>query len=329
MSNMGNSNPKVIAAAFAAAAVIGVGGVLAMNGTFSSLIPGTTGKPEARPSASTSAPANAGEQKKEETPADSVKAIVKLAENHDAASFKARVDMKSAESACVDALATLYDGADVKLIDRVHEAVEGALSGSVPDNRRGIAIDLGLVGVDFVGVGEAKENGNKANVSINLSGESLPNGFSLQLVMEKREGKWNIVSISNARDFTKVLQTGRNAAALQYVEQEKPFIKKYNDSIRALKEKYQVLSAEYANGYEAAEKELAAGYASLTPPLGAESLAKLRRKRHEHAMEHIRLIRAYVAGDHSEANRQQRKAVEQQIDEAAESIRKLIQRFKR
>ncbi len=324
MSNFGNSNPKVIAAAFAAAAVIGVGAFFVMNGAFSSILPGTSVKQEATPSAP-----SGNTQKKEETPAGSVEAIVKLAENHDASAFKARVDMKMAESAGVDAIAALYEGGDVTLIEIVHEAFEGAIAGAIPENRRSIAINLGLIGVDFVGIGEVKETGNQATVVINLGGESLPNGFPLQLGMEKREGKWNITSISNSRDFVKVLQTGRNAVALQYVEQEKPFIKKYNESIKALKAKHPVLSAEYANGYEAAEKELMAGYASLKPPICVEKLVQFRQKRHNEAMEHIRLIRAYVAGDHSDANQQQRKEVEQRIDKNSASIRSIIQQFKK
>lgn len=323
MSNFGNSNPKVIAAAFAAAAVIGVGGVLAMNGTFSSILPGTNAKQEAKPPAS-----SAVTQKKEETPAESVIAIVKLAENHDAAAFKNRVDMQMAEKTGTGLITMLYDGGDVKLPGKVREAMEGALAGSVPDKVQLIATDLGLIGTDFIGVGEVKENGNKANVVVNLGGEYLPNGFPLQIVMEKRGEKWNVVSISNAEDFAKAVRAGQNAAALRYVEQEKPFIKKYNESIRALKAQYPVLSAEYAKGYEAAEKELMAGYASLTPPQRASNLVNLRKRRHDFAMEHIQLIRAYVAGDHSDANQQQRKEAENRIDATADSIRKTIQRFK-
>lgn len=324
MGNFGNSNPKVIAAAFAAAAVIGAGAVFVMNGTFSSVLPGTNVKNEAKPPVSSGNVA----PKKDDTPAEAVQTIVKLAENHDAAAFKSRVDMKMAEKLGTDGIILLYDGADVSLPGKVHEAMEGALAGSVPDKLRRIAVDLGLIGTDFIGVGEVKENGNKANVTVNLGGENLPNGFPLQIVMEKREGKWNIVSISNSGDYVKALRAGQNAAALRYVEQEKPFIKKYNESIRALKAKHPVLSAEYANGYEAAEKELMAGYASLTPPERASNLVKLRQQRHDFAMEHIRLIRAYIAGDHSDANQQQRKETENRIDATAESIKKAIQRFK-
>lgn len=324
MGNFGNSNPKVIAAAFAAAAVIGAGAVFVMNGTFSSVLPGTNAKNEAKPTASPESVV----PKKDDTPAEAVQAIVKLAENHDVAAFKARVDMKMAEKLGSDGIILLYDGADVSLPGKVHEAMEGALAGSVPDKVRSIAIDLGLIGTDFVGVGEVQENGSKANVVVNLGGENLPNGFPLQIVMEKREGKWNVVSISNSGDYVKALRAGQNAAAMRYVEQERPFIKKYNDTIKNLKAKYPVLSAEYANGYEAAEKELMAGYASLTPPKRASNLVKLRKRRHDFAMEHIQLIRAYVAGDHSEANRQQRKEAENHIDGIANSITKAIQRFK-
>ena len=174
-----------------------------------------------------------------------------------------------------------------------------------------------------------QENGNNATVAVNLGGENLPNGFPLQIVMEKREGKWNVISISNFEDYIKTLKAGRNAAALQYVEQEKPFIKKYNETIRALKEKYPVLSTEYVNGYEAAEKELAAGYASLTSPLAAESLISYRKKRFELATEHIRLIRAYLAGDHSAANQEARKQAEKEIDRNAHNIKTTIERYKR
>ncbi len=324
MSNLGNSDPKIIAAAFVAAAVIGAGSIFVINGSFSSVLPGTNVKDEAKPPVSSGSVA----PKKDDTPAEAVQAIVKLAENHDVAAFKTRVDMKMAEKLGTDGIILLYDGADVSLPGKVREAMEGALAGSVPDKVQLIATDLGLIGTDFIDVGEVQENGNKANVVLNLGGENLPNGFPLQIVMEKHEGKWNVVSISNAEDFVKAVRGGQNAAALRYVEQEKPFIKKYNESIRALKAKYPVLSAEYANGYEAAEKELMAGYASLTPPRRASNLVKLRKRRHDFAMEHIQLIRAYVAGDHSDANQQQRKEAENRIDEIADSIMKAIQRFK-
>ena len=324
MSNFGNSNPKVIAAALAVAAVIGVGGVLAMNGSFSSVLSGTSAKQETTPSSP-----SASTQKKEETPAESIEAIVKLAESHDAAAFKARVDLQMAEKLGTDGIILLYDGADVSLPGKVRETIEGALGGSVPDNLRSIAIDLGLLGVDYVGVGEVQETGNKANVTVNLGGENFPNSFPLKLIMEKREGKWNIVSISNFEDYIKTLRAGQNAVALRYVDQEKPFIKKYNETIHALKEKNQVLSNEYVNGYEAAEKELAAGYASLTPPLAAENLISYRKKRFDLATEHIRLIRAYLAGDHSAANQEARKQVENGIDRNAHNIKTTIERYKR
>lgn len=324
MSNWGNSNPKIIVAAFAVAAVVGVGGMFVMNGSFPSALSGPTAKNEAKPSAST----NVSPQKNENTPAGSVEAIVKLAENHDAAAFKARVDMQMAEKLGTGCITMLYDSGDTSLPGYVRQAMEGALAGSVPDKVRRIATDLGFIGTDFVSVGEVKENGNKANVVVNLGGENLPNGFPLQIVMEKRGEKWNVVSISNAEDFAKAVRAGQNAAALRYVEQEKPFIKKYNDTIKDLKSKYRVLSAEYANGYEAAENELAAGYASLTPPERASDLVNLRKKRHDYAMEHIRLIRAHIAGDHSAENQQQLKTVETRIDHTAESIRKTIKRYK-
>ena len=330
MANFGNSNPKVIAAAMAAAAVIGVGGVFALNSKALPSLPGMGTSHETKPTGSSSS--NTREQakplKNENTPAGSVEAIVKLAEKHDAAGFMARVNMDMAEKKGTDVIVMLYDSGDTNLPKLVRQALEGALKGSVPDKCRTIAIDLGLIGTDFAGVGEVKEDGGKAYVTVNLGGENLPNGFSLQIVMEKQGDKWNIISVENAGEFAKALKAGRNTAALAYVEQEKPLIKKYNDTINDLKSKYSALSTEYANGYEAAENELMQGYASLNVPLGAEKLAKLRKKRHEEAIEHIRLIRAYVSGDHSEANKQQRKEIETKLDRTANDIKRTIKRFK-
>lgn len=333
MADYGNSNPKVIAAALAVAAVVGAGGILALNSNALPGLPGVSAKRETKPpSSSGGTEKNEKKQEKqldESTPAGSVEAIVKLAENHDAAGFMARVNMDMAQAKGTDVIVMLYDSGDVKLPGRVRQALEGALADSIPEKCRTIAIDLGLVGTDFVGVGEVQDRGGQALVTVNLGGENLPNGYPLQLVMEKQGDKWNVISVENPGDFAKALRAGRNAAALRYVEQEMPFIKKYNESINALKAKYPALSAEYVNGYEAAEKELAEGYASLNAPLGAEELVNLRKKRQEQAREHIRLIRVYVAGDHSDALRQQMKDVEQKIDMTARNINITIRNFKR
>ncbi len=161
-----------------------------------------------------------------------------------------------------------------------------------------------------------------------LTGENLPEGFKLIVDMEKRNDTWHILSVGNVEDYVKAVKAGRKAAALHYIEQEQAVIKKYNESIKALKEKYQVLTTEYADGYEAAEKELSAGYAAIQVPEVAEMLAELRQKRIELAAEHIRLIRAYVAGDKSDDAKQKRKDIEDQISQNAEEIRSTIKQIK-
>ena len=104
MGNMGNSNPKIIAAAFTAAAVIGAGSLFVMHGaSCSSVLPGTSAKNEAKPPASSGNVA----PKKDASPAKAAEDIVQLAKAHDVAGFSARVTMSRIVPAAADAIKTV------------------------------------------------------------------------------------------------------------------------------------------------------------------------------------------------------------------------------
>ena len=145
MSNMGNSNLKIIAAAFAAALVVGGGAVFALKGLSPSLPAG--------PAASAPAGEAAGKDSggfldglmqkvrgltnaNSETPAQGIETIVALAKNHDAAGFKARVKTDFAATLAVNAIKGAWPEAaktsDDKLKQQVLASFDTALAGKTP-----------------------------------------------------------------------------------------------------------------------------------------------------------------------------------------------------
>ncbi len=234
MHDLKNSNPKIIAAAFAAAAVIGAGSWFVLHEPANS-----------QGAAAGNAPVFSGNKKDQakapETPATAVKIIVGLGRAHDAAAFAGRVNMDAMTDLAAEAIKAAYpntaNNGDGLLKKQTRSGLSDALAGKTPkEGDEGAFANrvLDLQHVSFSGIGNVQEKDNKAIVELNLSSENLPKGFVLQAVMEKKSGTWQVISLSNGKEFVKAVEQGRKDASLAYVEQEKPFIKKYNETIGAL-----------------------------------------------------------------------------------------------
>ena len=331
MSDMGNSNLRVVAAAFAGVLVIGMGGWFAVKG-----LPSFSSSHETRQEINTGGPGTptpAPQEKTtitgQETAGETAEKLAKLAQAHDAAAFAAHVDIPGISRKAAGAIAVSYGGGDVSLPGKVESAIKGALSGNVPDNVKFVDYALGLTRTDFIAVGRQEETGSTAKVGVSLRGENLPEGFILELSMQKQADGWHVTDVVNMDAYVQTVHGGRNDAARRYVEQETAAIHKYNEAMNALKQRQPVvLSKEYTDGYEAAEQELARDLAALSAPESAAELVKLRKENQELCARHIALFREYLAGDTSEAGAQKRKDLEKQIKQNNQKVNAAVKRIR-
>ena len=333
MGDMGNTNPRVVAIAVAGAVVIGMGGWFAVKGlpSFSSSSHETrheTSMPGA-PAGNAPIPAATMTITGTETAGETAEKLAKLASAHDAAAFGSHVDIAGIAKKAASALAVSYGGGDVSLPGMVESAFRGAVEGNIPANVSFCDACFGLTRTDFTGVARQQENGDTATVGVSLTGENIPNGFTLELSMKKQADGWHVVDVPNMDAYVQAVHGGRNEAARQYVEQENAAIHKYNETMNALKQRQPVvLSKEYTDGYEAAEQELARDLAALSAPESASELVKLRQENQQLCARHIALFREYLAGDTSEAGKQKRKDLEAEIKRNNQKVNAAIKRIK-
>ena len=343
MSNMGNSNLKIIAAAFAAALVVGGGAVFALKGLSPSLPAG--------PAASAPAGEAAGKDSggfldglmqkvrgltnaNSETPAQGIETIVALAKNHDAAGYKARVKTDFAATLAVNAIKGAWPEAaktsDDKLKQQVLASFDTALAGKTPpadDASSFVFGALALKDITYTGIANVEENNGAAIVDINLaSKECLPDGYTLRLVLTKNDqGQWIVQSISKAEAYVNAIRDGQKAAEKRFYEQYVAIGKRYQEAMAAINGKYVTRSDKYCDEYAAADKELRDSIAALPLPPRLSGLTDAFRHRSELVDEHIRLIRAaYAAKDNSKSTRQDINTLAGQIREVNQIITNLI-----
>ncbi len=338
MRNMGNSHPKKIMAAFAAATVIGGGACFALPG----FLPAGDGSAPANPSSAEEPRGIFGglmnkvhAMANRETTAKAVEEIVQLGRARDVESFRARIDLDDLVLVAVDAIKSTYPGvakysSDELLQEHAEAGLLDAMAGkkSREHDPGGFTIyALDLENVSYAGIADIKENGDEAAVSIRLaSGESLPDGFVLSLIMEREPdpGCWNVRTVTNLAEYAVAVRDGRKVINRRFIDQYQVIAAKYDEAVAALNAQYPPLSVEYADGWEAAEQEFMASVAQLIPPADLKVMLSCCKNRDERVVEMVRLIRAYAAGDHSQENQRQRHEMTTQMGQINNTIHSII-----
>ena len=263
------------------------------------------------------------------TPTYSLNLIKDSIQKHDVATFKKHVDLDSLISRGYDDLMavsmndlkdnSLGAGFAKGLIEMMKPTITNALKDGalravengkwedVPSNGQTdtssvkseeIADRAGIKSASFKGIEYTKKDGKTAIVGIKINEPSLEKDYILDIKMrELDDGTWQIVEISNLKDYLTELDKVKKIALKKYVDQTNTITAKYNKDLAQIQSTYTQNSPEFFNKYLENIQACRAELATISVPPAATELVNVRNKFYDTAERQSKTALEILAGN--------------------------------
>lgn len=263
------------------------------------------------------------------TPTYSLNLIKDSIQKHDVATFKKHVDLDSLISRGYDDLMVINTN-DLKdnspgtafakgLIEMMKPTITNALkdgtlraveSGKWEDtssNEQAETISVksdqmadraGIKSASFKAIEYTKKDGKTAIVGIKINEPSLEKDYVLDIKMrELDDGTWQVVEISNLKDYLTELDKAKKIALKKYADETNVITEKYNKDLAQVQSTYTQNSPEFFNKYLENIQGCRSELAAIPAPPAAIELVNIRNKFYDTAERQSKIALEILAGN--------------------------------